>query len=273
MKIHVNDNDLGVIRTRFEQYVATFKEAEASHQANISLKREHSLRVCDNILLIGRALGLEDGELRLAEIIALLHDIGRFEQYAQYRTFMDSKSVNHAELGIHIIEKIEILAGMETDLKEMIIRPILYHNRAALPAKETQTCLFFSQLIRDADKLDIWNVTTNYYLQSHGKKNTVIELGLDNREDLSPAVINDLLHHRIVDIKNLNTLNDFKLLQVSWVFDLNFVPTVEETMKRGYLQKLRSVLPDSKKIEEIFAMATDHMHKRIGKEQKGQAFA
>lgn len=269
MKIHVNDNDLRAIRRRFEQYVATFKEAEASHQANISLKREHSLRVCDNILLIGRALGLEDGELRLAEIIGLLHDIGRFEQYAQYRTFMDSKSVNHAELGIHIIKKIEILAGMETDLKEMIIRPILYHNRAALPAKETQTCLFFSQLIRDADKLDIWNVTTSYYLQNHGKKNTVIELGLDNREELSPAVINDLLHHRIVDIKNLNTLNDFKLLQVSWVFDLNFVPTVEETIRRGYLQKMRSVLPDSREIEEIFAMAIDHMHKRIGKEQKG----
>ena len=263
MKIHVNDNNLKLIKERFERYVATFKEQEASHQSNISLKRDHSLRVCDNILLIGKALGLEDGELRLAEVIGLLHDIGRFEQYAQYRTFMDSKSVNHAELGIRILKKTEILAEIETDLKEMIMRPILYHNRAALPEEETQTCLFFSKLIRDADKLDIWNVTTSYYLQSHGEKNPVIELGLENRADLTPAVINDLLHHRIVDIKNLNTLNDFKLLQVSWVFDLNFVPTVQETVKRGYLEKMRSVLPDSREIEEVFAMATEHMNKKI----------
>lgn len=263
MKFQVSDADLKVIRGRFERYVATFREPDASHQANITLKRDHSLRVCDNILLIGKALGLGGDELRLAEIIALLHDIGRFEQYAQYRTFMDRTSVNHAELGIRIIEEREILAEMATDLKEMVMRPILYHNRAALPEKETQTCLFFSQLIRDADKLDIWNVTTSYYLENHGKKNPVIELGLDNREDLSPAVINDLLHQRMVDINNLTTLNDFKLLQVSWIYDLNFVPTVQEAIKRGYLEKMRSVLPDSREIEEIFAMAINYMEKRI----------
>ena len=263
MIIHVNDNDLKIIRARFEQYVETFKELEASHQINISLKRDHSLRVCDNILLIGKALGLEDGELCLAEVIGLLHDIGRFEQYAKYRTFIDSKSVNHAELGIHIIEINGILAGMETDLKEMVMRPILYHNRATLPEKETQTCLFLSQLIRDADKLDIWNVTTSYYLQSHGKRNSIIELGLEDRAEITPAVMRNLRHHRIVDIKNLNTLNDFKLLQVGWIFDLNFVPTVRETIKRGYLEKMRTVLPNSREIEEVFAMVTDYMNKKI----------
>lgn len=39
------------------------------------MKEEHTKRVCKEILYIGKQLRLDDNELRLAEIIALFHDI------------------------------------------------------------------------------------------------------------------------------------------------------------------------------------------------------
>ena len=43
--------------------------------------------------------------MRIAEAVALLHDVGRFEQYKRYGTFNDRKSVNHAALGVEIMKK------------------------------------------------------------------------------------------------------------------------------------------------------------------------
>ena len=59
------------------------------------LKEKHSLRVCNEILNIGKNHNLTDNNLRLAEAMALFHDIGRFEQYTRYQTFVDKKSENH----------------------------------------------------------------------------------------------------------------------------------------------------------------------------------
>ena len=49
----------------------------------------------------------------LAEIMALFHDIGRFEQYKQYRTFSDYRSEDHAALGVKVIKANRILNGFE----------------------------------------------------------------------------------------------------------------------------------------------------------------
>ena len=39
----------------------------------------------------------------VAEAIALFHDVGRFPQYARYKTFRDSISTNHAALGASVL--------------------------------------------------------------------------------------------------------------------------------------------------------------------------
>jgi HD-GYP domain-containing protein (c-di-GMP phosphodiesterase class II) len=44
------------------------------------LEREHTERVTEEIINIGKHIGLNDNELNLSEIIALFHDVGRFEQ-------------------------------------------------------------------------------------------------------------------------------------------------------------------------------------------------
>ena len=53
-------------------------------------------------------------------------------------------------------------------------------------------------------------------------------------------------------MENVRTLTDFKLLQIGWVFDINFQPTLECVKDRHYLQMIRRVLPASEKIDTIF---------------------
>jgi putative nucleotidyltransferase with HDIG domain len=256
------------LNTWFTGYVQTFKSKNADWQRNISLKEEHTRRVCMEILHIGKKLGLSDEDLRLAEVMALFHDIGRFEQYVRYGTFVDARSENHAELGIRILREREVLSGLEKSAQELILRTILYHNRAALPEQETENCLFFAKLLRDADKLDIWRVLTDYYRQKGEKRNETLELGLPDTPGISEDVYEDLMAGRIVDIKNLKNLNDFKLLQVGWIYDINFAPTFQRIRQRGYLGTIRDALPESEKIERIFAAAQSFLDKNCLAEQK-----
>ncbi|MFO7852317.1 MAG: HD domain-containing protein [Bacteroidota bacterium] len=252
MQIRVGGEQTTNIKNWFSGYVDTFKKGDPEMQENIKLKEDHTRRVCREILKIGKKLGLKDDELRLAEIIALLHDVGRFEQYARYRTFKDRKSENHAELGIRILEEKGILRHFDDTIQYLIIRSIRYHNRASLPTDENETCLFYSKLLRDADKLDIWKVVTDYYHRKDGKKNTALELELPDTPGISREVYNDLLNKRPVKTKNIHNLNDFKLLQAGWIFDINFKPSLDMAKKRHYLEKIRTVLPESKEIDEVY---------------------
>ncbi len=156
MQIAIDSEKLTELKDWFTKYVHTFRCSDPDKQQNIDLKEGHTIRVCKEILTIGKQLGLNDDELRLAEIIALLHDVGRFEQYARYHTFTDGKSENHAELGVAIIKRSGMLNQFDGAVNNLIIRSIQYHNRASLPDHESEVCLLFSKLLRDADKLDIW---------------------------------------------------------------------------------------------------------------------
>jgi len=252
MQIAITGEKLAELKDWFTKYVHTFKYNDPDKQQNIDLKEDHTIRVCKEISTIGKQLGLNDDELRLSEIIALFHDIGRFEQYARYHTFMDRKSENHAESGITIIKKFGILNQFDDAVNNLIIRSIQYHNRPSLPHHESEVCLFFSKLLRDADKLDIWKVVTDYYLRKETKRNTAIELGLPDTPGFSEEVYHDLINRSIVKIEHVKNLNDFKLLQIGWVFDINFQPTLNCIKERRYLEMISGVLPESKRINDIF---------------------
>ena len=253
----------------FASYVQGFKSGNPDWQPNIILKEEHTRRVCKEILDIGRKIGLSDEDLRLAEVIALFHDIGRFEQFARYQTFVDRNSVNHAVLGVKILKENGVLNRLDRSIRDLILRAILYHNRFALPQKETEKCLFFAKLLRDADKLDIWRVLIDYYCREDGKRNAVIELGLPDTPGISSDVYKDLIEGRIVDVAHLRNLNDFKLLQIGWIYDINFVQTFQYVQERGYLEMIRDVLPNSEKIAEIFNVVQAYMNEQTrGKRTK-----
>ena len=252
MQIRVSRENLKEIKDWFADYVDSYKKGDPEIQENIELKEDHTGRVCKEILRIGERLGLTEEELNLAELIALLHDVGRFEQYARYRTFKDSKSENHAELGVKIIEEKEILKRLNDDVQDTIVKSIRYHNHPTLPADERESLLFYSKLLRDADKLDIWKVVTDYYSRKDGKRNRALELELPDSPGYSQEVARNLKNKKSVHMKYVRNLNDFKLLQAGWIFDINFEPSMEMVKQRRYLQKIREALPESAEIDEIF---------------------
>lgn len=259
----VSEEMVADLKNWFAGYVQSFKTGDDDLQQNIALKEEHTELVCREILDIGEKLGLRDEDLRLAEVIALFHDIGRFEQYADFRTFVDRQSVNHAEHGVKILRENGILDNLDESARELILCAILYHNRVALPQKETKECLFFTSLLRDADKLDIWRVVTDYYRQKDGKRNGAIELGLPDTPGISDDVYRDLMEGSVVDFTHLRNLNDFKLLQVGWIYDINFAPTFQSIQKRGYMKMIRDVLPASEKTGKIFSLVLSYLDEQL----------
>ncbi len=149
--------DLDYFRKWFLDYVNRFSSPEVFIQENIKLKIEHTARVCENILLLAKAEKVGEEGYRLAETIALFHDLGRFEQFMKYRTFKDSESENHALLGVKILKNTGILSQLPMKEKDLIVKAVQYHNLMEIPgcAENSREFLFYSKLIRDADKLDI----------------------------------------------------------------------------------------------------------------------
>ena len=262
-KISISEKDVQYLEDWFSHYLQTFKDGDKNIQENIILKEKHTMQVCKEILNIGKQIELNNDELRLAKVIALFHDIGRFEQYARFKTFADKKSVNHAELGVKILKDNNVLNRLDESMQDLILRTISYHNRASLPEKETDTCLFYTKLIRDADKLDIWRIVTDYYNQKDRKQNVALELELPNTSGISDEVFQDLINMRIVDIKNVKNLNDSKLLQMGWVFDVNFNSTFQSIQSRRYIEMISDVLPKSKDIQNIIRIVQLYLSKHV----------
>jgi hypothetical protein len=121
-----------------------------------------------------------------------------------------------------------------------------------LPAKETKTCLFYSRLIRDADKLDIWRVVTDYYHRKNGDRNIVLELELPETPGISEGVYKALMNKQIVNLKHVKNINDIKLLQAGWIYDINFRPTFDCIKNRSYIESLRDALPKMIEVTDIF---------------------
>ena len=250
--------DLKHLKAWFTAYAATFCRGDVEQQRNGRLKEEHTHRVCREIVDLGEQVGLDAHQRALAETIALFHDIGRFEQYAHYRTFRDGISENHAHLGVAVLEKEGVLSGLALPLQSIILQAIAHHNVAVLPQAENEAWHFYTRLLRDADKLDIWRVVTEYYETAALQRNETIELGLPDSPGYSPQVVEDLRGRRIVRVNHLRNLNDFKLLQMGWIFDINFAPTMLRVRERGYLEKIRKGLPRDAEIDRLYAMMQAH---------------
>lgn len=223
------------------------------------MKKDHTLRVCDEINCLGESINLDNGLKYLADICALFHDIGRFEQYRNYGTFSDIKSENHAALGVRILKEEGVLDYLDEKKRSLILRTISYHNRAELPQNETADCLLLTKLLRDADKIDIWRVITDHYSHKTQQPNRAIELELPDTEEVSENVMDVIRSRRIVKNEKLRTLNDLKILQTGWVFDLNFTHTYKIVRKRKYMEKLCDTISDKKIASEIYTIASGHI--------------
>ena len=80
--------------------------------------------------------------------MGMLHDIGRFEQVKRYGTFVDSESIDHAELGITILFEEGLLTqfgDFTPEEQELLKVSIENHNKYRIPegmsAEKTAYCV------------------------------------------------------------------------------------------------------------------------------------
>ena len=229
----------------FLDYVDKFKENDKSHQINIDIKKEHSIKVLENIYTITNNLKLTQNDRFLCYLAGLYHDIGRFQQYRQYRTFNDSKSKNHSSIGIKTIKNENIFRNLDKKDQTTIMQIIMLHNKKNLPIKLNKQLKKMVNVIRDADKIDIIRIILNN-LQTDGKKNNTVFLNLKNNpEKYSKSIIKKLRTPNTVDYKELIWINDFILLILSWYNTLCFSSSKKEFKKRNYINRIIKHLPES----------------------------
>ncbi len=263
----VTVQDVRWLRAWFTDHVAEYMTGDADLRRNMRLKDTHTARVGREALMVARGIGLDAASLRMIGTIVLLHDVGRFEQYRRHRTFSDAQSENHAKLTLAILRKKSVLDRFTPHDRSIIRRAIAYHNLPQIPPGVTNPeVLLFSRLMRDADKLDILRLVINYYNAHPDKKNHAIAVGLRESSDFTPEVLADLLAGRIVRSAHLRNQNDFKLLQMGWVYDMNFVPTLKAVRRRKYLEKLRAALPDVPAADAAYATVAAVLARRLREE-------
>lgn len=255
-------DDLEIFKNWFVQYIQSYYSTNTEDQRNIYLKEEHTFKVCENILEIIRGLNRSNEEIMLAEVIALFHDIGRFSQYAKYKTFSDHLSVNHGYLGAQLLKE-NILKNLSENEQKLIIKAVRFHNAFSIPKKEREDIVFFIKLIRDADKLDIWRVFIEYYEAPEEERATAAGIGLPDTSDYSKDVLSYIFKRQVASQSKLKTLNDLKLMHLSWVYDLNFNASYRLLSERGYIDRIISYLPQDEEIKKVSLVLKEYVKERL----------
>jgi len=259
----MHTNDLTALKSWFEAYCVSFSTPVAEDQRNITIKQAHTHEVCKNALRIARALRLDNRQALLAETIALFHDVGRFSQYRQYKTFDDTISVNHAALGAKVLLENNVLRDLPKHDQDMVVRSVTMHNVYALPEGLDESSLLFARLIRDADKLDILRVVIEYFGQDAGSRAEAVALGLPDAPGYSPAVLASLQRGEMARKADLATQNDFKLLLLAWLYDLNFAASLHMVRERDYIQKLAATLPRNEEIAHVVDRVREYVQGKL----------
>ena len=118
---------------RLTNLAGEYADRLGERRAHVLLKRDHTLRVHALAAHIARA---EAPDMALlCRAAALMHDIGRFEQFERFGTFRDDESVDHGELGAEILERENFLAECGPAARNVVISAVRLHNKREMPAR------------------------------------------------------------------------------------------------------------------------------------------
>lgn len=254
--------ELVLYKDWFRSYSLSFITTNPDEQKSIILKQIHTEKVCQNIAEIAQSLLMKEDEVILAESIALFHDIGRFPQLQKYKTFRDSISINHGVLGAETLKELHILEKLPQDEQSIILNAVKYHNAFKMPHLENEKETIFLKLIRDADKLDIWRIFIEHY-ENIEDISSPATLGLLDTEGYSDSLTGSIFRGDIIPLSKVHNLNDYKLLQLSWIFDLNYKASFKLFRDRDYLNRLLAKLPESVEIIQAGSFINDFINKKF----------
>ena len=99
-----------------------------------------------------------------------------------------------------------------------------------------------------------WNTTRG--LKRAG---LAVGLGLPDLPGYSEDVLSRIYHKKIIALSDIQSLNDFKLLQLSWIFDLNFQPSFALLVQRDYISRIADCLPGTEEMKRAVAFLTEYV--------------
>jgi len=265
----MQEKQLEFFKTWFHDYVRGFYGDDDYINANLKLKEDHTYRVCLETTYLAERLGFEENDCLIAQTIALLHDVGRFEQFIKYGTYNDPRSINHCALALDVLRQNNVLDGLDRREKEIIKTAIELHGSKALPSNLDRDIALFAKLIRDADKIDVYRVLIDCYKKYMANPDRFnLELEFPDEPYYSPHVVEAILECQLIDYSELRTLNDMKLLQLGWVFDVNFPETLARIRQRQFLEQIFAMLPRTKEIIKVGKRVFNYVNNRLDRAEQ-----
>ena len=209
--------DIEHAKQEFENYLDEYDRQDEQ----IYLKIEHTYGVVKYAGEIARRMECSREDVELAELIGLLHDIGRFEQIRRFHSF-EPGTMDHAVFGAELLfgEEKMIRRFVREDLfDDLINAAIRKHSDFKLEGIHDARTLFHAKLIRDADKLDNCRVKLVASIEAM--------LGVSEETVLSAD--------RQVPV-------DYWVSYLAQYYDINFPETCEIIEEEDYITRIASRL-------------------------------
>lgn len=262
----------------FAEYVRNYDPSDEK----IKLKIDHTYRVAGLCQRIAESLGLSEPDVDIAWLLGMLHDIGRFEQIRRFGTFNDVQSVDHAEFGADLLFKEGLIRkfaegyyeecelarsgneeaeqiiknnehhNKDTGLLEMAIRQ---HNKYRVKEDLTERQRMFCDILRDADKVDIFKVNADipmeiiYDVTTEELKNGVI----------TKEVLESFYKKETVLKSVRRSAVDHIVGHISLLFELVYKESYRQAKEQGYVYKLLDFKSDVPEVNAEF----DDMRKYV----------
>lgn len=249
--------DKNTLIEAFEMYISSYDLSDP----NILLKYIHTGKVAENCEMIARSLNLNEEDVELAWEIGMLHDIGRFEQLRRYHTFFDAKSIDHAQFGADLLFKEGLFEKFDSQKEnaKLIETAIRCHSLYRLPENLTEREILFCQIVRDADKIDIYraNYETGmdkvYYVTMEELRNSAI----------TPEVYEVFLEGRAIPRDIRKTVADNLVGHIALTFELVYPESRKMAIEQGFLWKLLDTEFDNPETVEIMKKIKQRIESRF----------
>lgn len=238
------------LKKKFKEYVNAFDMKDDG----ISRKYYHSLRVMNHAENLAKYNKFNDEDTEIAILVGLLHDYARFPQWTQYKTYSDLESIDHGDLGVELLFNNSEIKKFTNNVRyyDEIYDAIKYHNKYAFPNILSEHNKLLCDVIRDADKLDI------FYLLSEEKI-----LIPTNNEEITEVIKNKFLKKTALNYTDTKNINDKALLKIAMVFDLKFDYSFKNLYDNKYIDKIYESIENKEKFKKYFEIVNAYIKERI----------
>lgn len=227
--------NLDNVSDRFNSYLSMYN---CKSDSSFNLKVVHTLNVVENAKIISKKMNLSEDDINLAQLIAYLHDLGRFEELNAFKGF-DSVGNDHALAASKILFDGNLIRDFisDTSYDYIIRKAIENHNKLFIEDGLDDKELLHAKIIRDADKLDNFRVCVEESIETRfpGKFSSIEEF---NNSLISDKVYDSILNHECVAIHDRVYPLDYWLCVLAFIFDLSFDETFTIVKENDYINIL-----------------------------------